>query len=811
MLRRYYPKLLLITTFFVINLSSFAQNYFHKADFNQAQTTGDSIVCYGHHHNAYVYLPTTLWKTGKGEIQRTTSPTSRFIVTYNGFTPQARAAFQFAVNIWQSMLSSPVPIRITATFQPLGQNVLGSASPGTFFRNFPGATRLQTWYPVALAEKMAGRNLNDTTRADITANFNSGFSGWYYGTDGRPGTNQFDFVTVVLHEIGHGLGFFSGRSSGGGLGSMLFSGFPIVFDHYVQNSLGQALLNQTIFPDNSTTLGTALVSPLFFDAPYVKSANSNNSATLYSPSTFEPGSSTSHLDQLTYALSGNGLMVPQLNPAYANQSPGPITMNMFAEMGWIHTFLQPDTVKSTETIPANYTVKTRIVSDTLINLSSLRLFYSADTFRTSASVTFAPTATPNEYSATFPSSPGGRVMSYYVTLNDATARTYQTPTEAVRFNNYFQFYAGTDNVPPPVTHSPTTFLFLPTDTIGIQATATDWFDVDTVYVEYSINNVNQPALGLTRSRTNRANFTGRLNFAANNLRGGETIRYRVVARDKSTARNLGFSPTTGFHTLVVSAAKAPQQDYSNNFDTPNDDFVGSNYSIITPSGFASPAIHSDHPYLDGSGPTQESSYIYQLRVPIIVRNTDALVRFDEIVLVEPGETGSTFGQPTFYDYVVLEGSTDGGRTWRTVEPGYDSRFNPAWLNAFNSNLVGINSRAQGTPALYRPHTFNLRTNFRAGDVVLLRFRLFADANVNGWGWAIDNLQIQGSLSAVTSLADQVLIQQTKLYPNPTEGKIMLTAEGLSGNPQILQIEVFNTTGVSLLTRQVTVEDRKSVV
>ena len=30
---------------------------------------------------------------------------------------------------------------------------------------------------------------------------------WYFGLDGQPGEDQFDFVSVVLHEVGHGLGF----------------------------------------------------------------------------------------------------------------------------------------------------------------------------------------------------------------------------------------------------------------------------------------------------------------------------------------------------------------------------------------------------------------------------------------------------------------------------------------------------------------------------------------------------------------------------------------------------------------------------
>ena len=51
-----------------------------------------------------------------------------FDVDYNGFSSQARTAFQHAVNIWSSIISSPAPIKVIANWDSLGTNVLGSAS-----------------------------------------------------------------------------------------------------------------------------------------------------------------------------------------------------------------------------------------------------------------------------------------------------------------------------------------------------------------------------------------------------------------------------------------------------------------------------------------------------------------------------------------------------------------------------------------------------------------------------------------------------------------------------------------------------------
>ena len=134
--------------------------------------------------------------------------------------------FEFAAGIWEATLHPTTDIFVIAQFVPLGPNVLGSASATFVFADFPGAELPGTWYASALADKLAGFDLNPGF-ADIAANFSTNFV-FYLGFDNNEGA-LVDLLPVVLHEIGHGLGFANFVNEAAGT---LLQGTPDVYSEY---------------------------------------------------------------------------------------------------------------------------------------------------------------------------------------------------------------------------------------------------------------------------------------------------------------------------------------------------------------------------------------------------------------------------------------------------------------------------------------------------------------------------------------------------------------------------------------------------
>lgn len=283
-----------------------------------------------------------------------TAGTANFEIEYvnscggQAWPQQARNAIEYAFDIWSTHLSSEIPIRIEANWIALAENTLGSAGPTQIVRFdaeeavFLGA-EINTWYTIAQASAMLEEDLVARFDAghDVVMNINCNWDDWYYDTDANPPPGQIDLVSVVLHEIGHGIGFLGSMSANNDTqeGSYGFGDddYPIIFDHFAEDGNGTELLNTLQYSNPSNALYQALTGQrggIFFDGSNSALASEGDLVRLYSPSEWNGGSSYSHLDQVTYTGTDNALMRPSIPGAFAIHSPGPIFCGMLGDWGW---------------------------------------------------------------------------------------------------------------------------------------------------------------------------------------------------------------------------------------------------------------------------------------------------------------------------------------------------------------------------------------------------------------------------------------------------------------------------------------------
>jgi len=279
--------------------------------------------------------------TGRDEFTKVPAPewftpgadrAATIVVSYSqGFPLEAQTALEYALDIWGQLLNSEITIWVQADWGNLSTGVLAQAGPETVHSNFPGAPYNNRLYAGALANSLSVSDLSPG-QPDLSITFGDGFN-WYYGLDGNTPSSRYDFVTVALHEVGHGLGFIGSATHNGTSGFIGLSGVPLIYDVFVETTDGTSILS---FNSGTVSLGDALESDgLFWNGIEGGAGSTIGRPRLYAPSTWNSGSSFSHLRENTYQSgSENSLMTPFLGTAEAIHDPGPVVKGMFADLGW---------------------------------------------------------------------------------------------------------------------------------------------------------------------------------------------------------------------------------------------------------------------------------------------------------------------------------------------------------------------------------------------------------------------------------------------------------------------------------------------
>lgn len=284
----------------------------------------------------------------------------------NGATRGAQRLnlFNFAAGIWGAYLDSSVTISVNSQFNPLtpcstGGGVLGSAGTININRDFIGAEFTGTWYHAALANKRRGADLVPAN-AEMQATFNSDVdtgclgagSRFYYGLDNTTPSQRINLLVVLLHEMGHGLGFSSFVNGSTGA---LNGGFPDIYSRYMFDQTTSLYWHQ--MTDAQRAASALNTNNVLWDGPNVRIASAlltagRDAATgrvqLFTPNPLQSGSSISHFST---AAAPNLLMEPSINVGLPIDLD--LTRQQMRDIGWFRDTTSDQTADTITNVTPN--------------------------------------------------------------------------------------------------------------------------------------------------------------------------------------------------------------------------------------------------------------------------------------------------------------------------------------------------------------------------------------------------------------------------------------------------------------------------
>jgi len=273
-------------------------------------------------------------------VQTTGNPNGRVLTTNISWFPDPSqpppSSYNDALNeacaIWAERITSTVPIRI---------KIMYGGPTGTTLAKTNQFLNSGTWYPPiglafytqALENKLSNVDGNGTEEEFIIS-INSGSSISFFTNINGVGitSNQYDLLTVLLHEIGHGLGFTT-------MAKYInpYYGFPSsavsVLDSYVENFAGTKLKN---VPSNTQAFNAFIFGwDAFFKGPNATAANYGLPLKLWARSTPHSTSYIGHLDEAFFAKGQeNALMSPAIDKGEVNHDIGNATLGALKDIGW---------------------------------------------------------------------------------------------------------------------------------------------------------------------------------------------------------------------------------------------------------------------------------------------------------------------------------------------------------------------------------------------------------------------------------------------------------------------------------------------
>ena len=222
-----------------------------------------------------------------------------------------------SVTTWSSRISDSAgrQVQLHLFWNSLGSSILGQTSNLT-------TSNGSTTYSSTEYVWREGNGTAGSTSYDARISLSTGMS-WNTSTDDA-GSSQYDLRSVITHELGHTLGFFSTYSSS----TDTFSSSGIsTWDKLLVDSSGNTpKAGSTGTPSNFNQKD----NPVYFIGSNAIAVY-GGSVPVYAPTTYSSGSSLSHLDE---SLLPDALMSPAIASGETVREPTTLEWAILKDLGW---------------------------------------------------------------------------------------------------------------------------------------------------------------------------------------------------------------------------------------------------------------------------------------------------------------------------------------------------------------------------------------------------------------------------------------------------------------------------------------------
>ncbi|OYN77052.1 Ig-like domain-containing protein [Mycolicibacterium sphagni] len=237
------------------------------------------------------------------------------------WTSEAEAALQWSATQVASAIVVTTPTTLTLTVRGrLGVDEDGKKYDALASASSPRVNKSSSgFYGTVVQQKiLTGTDANGNA-PDGTVTFNF-VKSWGYGN--TISDTQFDFESVAMHELTHALGWTDALDEPGDNNGTNWT----TYDKFITNSSGTAAINSTTYKYNPALESNIIGKNggLYFNGPNAVAAYGGKPVPLYTPETYDGGSSIAHTDDNTF----NGTIQPRdLMNAVDPFGPGPRTFS----------------------------------------------------------------------------------------------------------------------------------------------------------------------------------------------------------------------------------------------------------------------------------------------------------------------------------------------------------------------------------------------------------------------------------------------------------------------------------------------------